>query len=138
MQRDVGDLDPALAERGEDAAAERPARARHLRAPRLEREDRLEVGERPWLGEVAVADRLAVLIEVGEQRPGEREPRGPQPLPAKVRRQQLRLAAAGERELLAGATSTPRATSEVTSDVVNGRPALGISALPGWRAKTVW
>ena len=30
-----------------------------------------------------------------------------------------------------GATSTPRATSSVTSSAVNGRPALGISALPG-------
>ena len=30
-----------------------------------------------------------------------------------------------------GATSTPRATSAVISSGVNGRPALGISALPG-------
>ena len=37
-----------------------------------------------------------------------------------------------------GATSTPAVTSEVTSSVVNGLPALGISALPGCRAKTVW
>ena len=33
-----------------------------------------------------------------------------------------------------GAIATPRATSAVISSGVNGRPALGISALPGWRA----
>ncbi len=37
-----------------------------------------------------------------------------------------------------GARRTPRATSSVTSRVVNGRPALGISALPGCVAKIVW
>ncbi len=37
-----------------------------------------------------------------------------------------------------GVTSTPPATSEVTRSVLNGRPALGISALPGSRANTVW
>jgi hypothetical protein len=37
-----------------------------------------------------------------------------------------------------GAAATPRLTSSVTSSLVNGRPALGISALPGWRANTVW
>ena len=37
-----------------------------------------------------------------------------------------------------GATSTPRAASAVISSGVNGRPALGISALPGSVAKTVW
>jgi hypothetical protein len=33
---------------------------------------------------------------------------------------------------------TPRATSSATSSALNGRAALGISALPGSRAKTVW
>ena len=37
-----------------------------------------------------------------------------------------------------GATSTPADTSRVTSSALNGRPALGISALPGSRVKTVW
>ena len=37
-----------------------------------------------------------------------------------------------------GATSTPWATSCVISSAVNGRPALGISALPGSSAYTVW
>ena len=37
-----------------------------------------------------------------------------------------------------GATPMPRVTSSVTSASVNGRPALGISALPGSRANTVW
>ena len=37
-----------------------------------------------------------------------------------------------------GAISTPRATSAVISSAVNGRPALGISALPGSVANTVW
>ena len=37
-----------------------------------------------------------------------------------------------------GATRTPDRTSRVTSRLVNGRPALGISALPGSREKTVW
>ena len=37
-----------------------------------------------------------------------------------------------------GAKPTPRVTSRVTSSGVNGRPALGISALPGWAAKIVW
>ena len=37
-----------------------------------------------------------------------------------------------------GATRTPPVTSSVTSASVNGRPALGISALPPSRAKTVW
>ena len=37
-----------------------------------------------------------------------------------------------------GATVTPWATSLVTSDGVNGRPAEAISALPGRRPKTVW
>jgi len=37
-----------------------------------------------------------------------------------------------------GAISTPSAISPVTSSVVKGRPALGISALPGKRANTVW
>jgi hypothetical protein len=39
---------------------------------------------------------------------------------------------------ITGATRIPPATSAVTSSVVKGRAALGISALPGWRAKTVW
>ena len=33
---------------------------------------------------------------------------------------------------------TPRPTSSVTSSWLNGRLALGISALPGSLAKTVW
>ena len=37
-----------------------------------------------------------------------------------------------------GATEMPRATSRVISDAVNGRPAEGISALPGTVAKTDW
>ena len=37
-----------------------------------------------------------------------------------------------------GAMATPRATSAVTRPVVNGRAALGISALPGTVANTVW
>src|SRR6266540_3376723 len=37
-----------------------------------------------------------------------------------------------------GAKSTPSATSLVTRPALNGRPALGISALPGSVAKTVW
>ena len=37
-----------------------------------------------------------------------------------------------------GAIATPPATSLVTSSAVNGRAALGISALPGERANTVW
>ena len=37
-----------------------------------------------------------------------------------------------------GATSTPPATRRVISSAVKGRPALGISALPGSTAKTVW
>jgi hypothetical protein len=37
-----------------------------------------------------------------------------------------------------GTTSTPAVTSRVTIACVNGRPALGISALPGWMPNTVW
>jgi hypothetical protein len=37
-----------------------------------------------------------------------------------------------------GVTSTPLAIKRVTSSGVNGRPALGISALPGSRAYTFW
>ena len=37
-----------------------------------------------------------------------------------------------------GAITTPRETRSVTTDWLNGRPALGISALPGTRLKTVW
>ncbi len=37
-----------------------------------------------------------------------------------------------------GATATPRETSSVTRLRVKGRPADGISALPGSVAKTVW
>ena len=37
-----------------------------------------------------------------------------------------------------GAIRMPRETSSATSAGVNGRPALGISALPGSRANTVW
>jgi hypothetical protein len=37
-----------------------------------------------------------------------------------------------------GAKSTPRATNWVTSSALNGRAALGISALPGHRPKIVW
>ena len=37
-----------------------------------------------------------------------------------------------------GAKITPRATSLATSSALNGRAALGISALPGQRAKIVW
>jgi hypothetical protein len=37
-----------------------------------------------------------------------------------------------------GATSTPIDTSRVISSWVKGRPVLGISALPGQPAKTVW
>ena len=37
-----------------------------------------------------------------------------------------------------GANVTPRATRSVTTAGLNGRAALGISALPGWRPKTVW
>ncbi len=39
---------------------------------------------------------------------------------------------------VSGANVTPRATSRVTTSGVNGRLALGISALPGRVAKTVW
>ena len=39
---------------------------------------------------------------------------------------------------VSGAISTPRETSSATTGRLNGRPALGISALPGSRAKTVW
>ena len=39
---------------------------------------------------------------------------------------------------MSGAISTPRATRSVTSAGVNGRLALGISALPGLRENTVW
>ena len=37
-----------------------------------------------------------------------------------------------------GAIRIPRAASSVTTAGVNGRLALGISALPGTRANTVW
>ena len=37
-----------------------------------------------------------------------------------------------------GAKRTPRDTSSVTSRSVNGRAALGISALPGSHENTVW
>jgi hypothetical protein len=37
-----------------------------------------------------------------------------------------------------GASATPAVTNDVTSRSVKGRPALGISALPGSRPKTVW
>ena len=37
-----------------------------------------------------------------------------------------------------GAIRTPRAARSVTTAGVNGRLALGISALPGTRANTVW
>ena len=39
---------------------------------------------------------------------------------------------------VSGAIVTPPATSLVTISGVNGRLALGISALPGRVAKTVW
>jgi hypothetical protein len=37
-----------------------------------------------------------------------------------------------------GTTSTPELTSRVTVSGVNGRAALGISALPGTVANVVW
>ncbi len=37
-----------------------------------------------------------------------------------------------------GAKTTPRATSRAASSGLKGRPALGISALPGCSAKIVW
>ena len=37
-----------------------------------------------------------------------------------------------------GAMITPCATKRATSSALNGRAALGISALPGCRAKIVW
>src|SRR5262249_18426012 len=37
-----------------------------------------------------------------------------------------------------GTTTTPRATRRVTTRSLNGRDALGISALPGSVANTVW
>ena len=39
---------------------------------------------------------------------------------------------------VSGANVTPRATSRVTISGVNGRLALGISALPGRVPNTVW
>jgi hypothetical protein len=36
-----------------------------------------------------------------------------------------------------GAIVTPRAARSVTTPGLNGRAALGISALPWWRPKTV-
>ena len=39
---------------------------------------------------------------------------------------------------VSGAIVTPRTTSRATISAVNGRLALGISALPGVVAKTVW
>jgi len=39
---------------------------------------------------------------------------------------------------VSGAIRTPAVIREVTTSAVNGLPALGISALPGWVAKTVW
>ena len=37
-----------------------------------------------------------------------------------------------------GATAMPRAPRAFSTRSLNGRPALGISALPGSRANTVW
>ncbi len=37
-----------------------------------------------------------------------------------------------------GTTATPRETRSVTIACVNGRPADGISALPGSEENTVW
>ena len=37
-----------------------------------------------------------------------------------------------------GANRMPRATSLTTSSALNGRAALGISALPSTAANTVW
>ena len=37
-----------------------------------------------------------------------------------------------------GAKTTPPVTNRATSSALNGRPALGISALPGCTAKMVW
>jgi hypothetical protein len=36
------------------------------------------------------------------------------------------------------ATVMPRSSSASSTRALNGRPALGISALPGSSAKTVW
>ena len=78
---------PRARERVEHAAAERPAGARHLGAARLEREDRLVVGERPGSrrrGGSGSARRGGRGRRASGS--GSVEPRDPQPRPPQVRR----------------------------------------------------
>ncbi len=105
----------ARAEGVEHAPAERAARARHLGAARLGREDRLEVGQRARARQVAVADRHAVGVEVVEQRRGQPQARGPQPAAAEVGREQLAAPAARQREPLArpAAAVRPHAVAQL-------------------------
>jgi hypothetical protein len=68
MQRHGRDENSARDEFGHEIGGEGPAGARHLRAARLEGEDRLVGVERQWLPDVAVADRAAVLAQVRLER----------------------------------------------------------------------
>ena len=91
------------AEPREHARAERPAGARHLGAAGHAGEDRLVVGQRPVARLVRVADRRSVLGEEREQRRRQLQRGDPQPPGGEVWRDELRHAAAGEREPLAAA-----------------------------------
>ena len=140
VQDDPLDGDPALAQGGERAPGERAAGARHLRAAGGGGEDRLVVFERARLGLVGVADRRAVRVEVGVQVLGEVEPGDPQAPGREVGREQLRSAAAGQRQRLGGRVADAAAVAAQFDDPprVRGGPigcGTARGAVPDRRAR---
>ena len=71
VERDRRDADAVAHESGDQLGGERPGRARHLGGPRLLGEDGLVGVDRPGDGDVLVADRPSVAVEVGEDLVGE-------------------------------------------------------------------
>ena len=92
MQDERADQHAARDEVGDHFGGERTAGARHLDAARLSREDRLVAVERPLAGNVAVANRARVLIQVVGDDTRDLELRQPQPLRVGEGREQIDVA----------------------------------------------
>ena len=98
MQRDRGEEDAARDELRHQLGRERPGRARHLGAAGVQGEDRLVRVEWELRTDVAVADRVAVPVEVLLERCSELEPSDHQAPLAGVGRDELDPAAVGQLE----------------------------------------
>jgi hypothetical protein len=124
VEQDRSHDDAASDKPREELRGERPARARHLGAPRRERVHVLVRLERPLARDVAVPNRMAMPAEVALERLREIEPGEPEPAAACVSRHELGAAARRQRQLLADAPLAERAPIAAKLDEP---PSLGVA-----------